>query len=47
MLGVYNISIKESPMDVEFILYLKTKELKIDLNKYISNRTNLYNKLIL
>ena len=44
MLGVYNISILLSPMDVEFILHLKAKGLKIDMNKYISNRTNLYNK---
>ena len=46
MLGVYNISIKLSPMDVEFILHLNTKGLKIDLNKYIIRLIYIINIVI-
>lgn len=33
-----------SPIDVEFIMELKARELKIDINKYISNKNDLFNK---
>lgn len=33
-----------SPIDVEFIMELKARELKIDVNKYISNKNDLFNK---
>ena len=36
MLEVHNTSVKLSPMDVEFILYLKVKGLRIDMKKEIS-----------
>ena len=44
MLKVYNTCIKLSPIDVKFIIGLKAKGLKIDMNKYISNKNDLCNK---
>ena len=43
-LKVYKTCIKLSPIDVEFIMELKARELKIDINKYISNKNDLFNK---
>lgn len=43
-LEVYNTCIKLSPIDVKFIIGLKAKGLKIDMNKNISNKKYLCNK---
>ena len=46
MLEVYNTCIKLSPFDVEFIMGLRAKGLKIDMNKDVSNKNDLCKKNI-
>ena len=41
MLEVYNTCIKLSPIDVEFIMRLRARGLKIDMNKDVINNNNL------
>ena len=46
MLEVYNTCIKLSSIDVEFIMGLRAKGLKIDINKDVSNKNDLCKKNI-
>ena len=43
---MYNTCFKLSLIDVEFIMRLKTRELKIDMNKDVINKNDLYKKNI-
>ena len=44
MLELYNTCIKLSLIDVEFIMGLRARGLKIDINKDISNKNDLFKK---
>ena len=44
MLEVYNTSIKLFPIDIELIKWLRARGLKIDMNKYVSNKNDLCEK---
>ena len=44
MLEVYNTCIELSPIDVEFIMGLRARGLKIDMNKDVINNNNLCKK---
>ena len=44
MLELYNTCIKLSSIDVEFIMGLKAKGLKIDMNKDVSHKNDLCKK---
>ena len=44
MLELYNTCIKLSSIDVEFIMGLRARGLKIDMNKDVSNKNDLCKK---
>ena len=44
MLELYNTCIKLSSIDVEFIIGLRARGLKIDMNKDVSNKNDLCKK---
>ena len=46
MLELYNTCIQLSSIDVEFIIRLRTRWLKIDMNKDVSNKNDLCKKNI-
>ena len=46
MLELYNTCIQLSSIDVEFIIRLRTRWLKIDMNKDVSNKNDLCKKIL-